>query len=168
MRRFANRAGVALCFTIVLVLLVMWQSRQSAIAQDAPAPAATSSGFWYGGTNSTTLINTATSIVLPAPSITTAGNYMFIGNLSVQETAGGYPKVECYVQVGKTALLTSTTGVEASQQGNVTSTGAVKLTSKQVPATVSLMCSNANNNGTAVASSASISIFSVGTLQTGK
>jgi hypothetical protein len=145
----------------------MWQSRPSAVAQDVYAPASTSSGVWYGGTNSTTLTRTPASIVLPAPSITTAGNYMFIGNLSVQETTGGYPEVECYVQAGKTALLTSTTGVEASQQGNVTSTGAVKLTSKQVPATVSLMCSNANN-GTAVATSASISVFSVGTLQTGK
>lgn len=93
---------------------------------------------------------------------------MFIGNLSAQETSGGYPEVECYVQVGSTTLLPSITGVDAGQQGNVTATGALKLSSTKVPATASLMCSNANNNGTAVVTSASISIFSFGALQIGK
>lgn len=93
---------------------------------------------------------------------------MFIGNLSVQETSGGYPEVECYVQVRSTTLLPSITGVDAGQQGNVTATGALKLSSTNVPATASSMRSNASKNGTAVVTSVSISIFSVGTLQMGK
>lgn len=171
MRPVFRRSLLTLGFTTVLVLLGMWQgsNHQSVKAEDGSVPAATGSvGIWYGGSNLGTLTVTPASIIQPAPKITQAGNYMFVGNLSVQETNGGYPEVSCFVQVGNTALLASVTGVDASQQGNVTATGAIKLTSTQVPATAALMCGNINNNGTATVTSGSLAIFSVGTLQIGK
>jgi uncharacterized Zn-binding protein involved in type VI secretion len=142
------------------------ESQGSGNNNSSSSSTTTNTAIWYGGSNLGSLTTTPTSIIQPAPQITQAGSYMFIGNLSVQETSGGYPKVTCVVEVGSTDLLPSITGVEASQQGNVTATGAITLTSNQVPVTASLMC-NDNGNGTAEVTQASLSIIPVGTLQTG-
>lgn len=129
-------------------------------------PGTAGSGIWYGGSNLGNLTTTPTSIIQPSPQLTVAGSYMFFGNVSIQETTGGYPKVTCVVHVGSTDLLSSITGLDASQQGNLTATGAMTLTGADIPATASLLCSY-NNNGTAVVTQASLSIIQVGTLQTG-
>jgi hypothetical protein len=93
---------------------------------------------------------------------------MFIANVSLQESSGGYPKVTCVVEVGSTDLLPSITGVDASQQANLTATGAVTLTTADIPATVSLLCSYQVGGGDVVSvTHASLSIIQVGTLQTG-
>jgi hypothetical protein len=129
-------------------------------------PGTAGSGIWYGGSNLGNLTTTPTSIIQPSPQLTVAGSYMFFGNVSIQETNGGFPKVTCFVQVGSTDLLPSITGLPSAQQGNLTATGAVNLTSADIPATASLLCSQ-NNNGTAFVTQASLSIIQVGTLQTG-
>lgn len=121
---------------------------------------------WYGGSNLGTLSQTPASIIQPAPRLTQAGSYLFVANVSIQETTGGYPKVTCFVRVGSTDLLPSITGVEASQQGNVTATGAITLTTGEVPAAAALVCSS-TNGGTAEVTQASVSIIQVGTLRIG-
>ena len=130
-------------------------------------PGTAGSGIWYGGSNLGNLTTTPTSIIQPSPQLTQTGSYMFIANVSLQEgPGGGYPKVTCFVQVGSTDLLPSITGLPSAQQGNLTATGAVTLTSADIPATASLLCSQ-NNNGEASVTQASLSIIQVGTLQTG-
>jgi hypothetical protein len=128
----------------------------------------TNTAIWYGGSNLGTLTTTPTSIIQPAPQITQAGSYMFIGNVSVQETTGGYPPFTCFVQVGSTNLLPSTTTVQPPTSMNLTATGAVTLSSSEVPATVSLQCSYQSSGPiTLNVTQASLSIIPVGTLQTG-
>lgn len=166
------RFSAAFTALLLAVALLPSTSCQSSNAQTqgtssgngASNTPASNSGVWFGGSNLGNL-NTSPAALL-SPQITQAGSYMFLGNVSIQETTGGYPKVTCFVQVGTAALLPSITGVESSQQGNVTVTGAVALTSTEVPTTAALMCGY-NGNGTAEVTQASLSIFSVGTLQTG-
>lgn len=170
MRQTAKRSLIASCFAALLVLLTMWQNHRSVQAQggvEAPATAS-SLGIWYGGTNFGTLTSAAASIVQPAPSITRARTTCSSATFQFKRLVVDIPKWSVTFKSENTTLLPSITGVDAGQQGNVTATGAFKLSSTNVPATASLMRSNANNNGTAVVTSVSISIFSVGTLHMGK
>jgi hypothetical protein len=129
-------------------------------------PGTAGSGIWYGGSNLGNLTTTPTSIIQPSPQITVAGSYMVIANVSLQEILGGYPTVTCFVEVGSTNLLPSITTVQSSTAMNLTTTGAITLTTADVPALVSLLCSY-NNNGAVSVPHASLSIIQVGTLQTG-
>ena len=163
-------------FTCTLLLVLMFSlhttSCQSGMAQGLPqgsqhSPPATNSGIWYGGSNLGTLTATPKSVIQPAPQLTEAGSYMFVGNVSLQETTGGYPQVSCFIEVGGTNLLTSHTRVQPSTWMNLTTTGAITLTNTQVPATASLQCSHQGGTQTINVTQASLSIFSVGSLQTG-
>jgi Collagen triple helix repeat (20 copies) len=128
-------------------------------------PAGTAgSGVWYGSSNVVALTTTPSSIIQPAPQLTQAGSYMFIANLTLQETQS-YALVTCFVQVGSTDLLPSSTTTPGVQFENMTATGAITLTSANVPATASLVCSE--TNGGANVTQASLSIIQVGTLQMG-
>jgi hypothetical protein len=164
-------------FTCTLLVVLMFflntTSCQSGMAQGLPqrgpqqSPPATNSGIWYGGSNLGTLTATPTSVIQPAPQLTQAGSYMFVGNVSLQETTGGYPQVSCFIEVGGRNLLQSNTRVQPSTWMNLTTTGAITLTSTQVPATASLQCSHQGGAQTIYVTQASLSIFSVGSLQTG-
>jgi Collagen triple helix repeat (20 copies) len=125
------------------------------------------SGVWFGGSNLGTLTTTPASILQPAPQLTQAGSYMLLGNVSLQETTGGYPEVTCFLQVGSTNLLPSNTTIQPPTTMNLTATGAVTLSNAQVPATVSLQCSYLIGPETINVTQASLSIIQVGTLQTG-
>jgi hypothetical protein len=89
---------------------------------------------------------------------------MFIGNVSLSG-GGPFPIVTCFVQAGSTGLLPSVTQGPGSQYFSLTTTGAITLTSADVPATVSLLCGENADNANVTA--ASLSIIQVGTLQTG-
>jgi hypothetical protein len=164
-------------FTCTLLLVLMFflntTSCQSGMAQRLPqrgpqqSPPVTNSGIWYGGSNLGTLTAASTSVIQPAPQLTQAGSYMFVGNVSLQETTGGYPQVSCFIEVGGRDLLQSNTRVQPSTWMNLTTTGAITLTSTQVPATASLQCSHQGGTQTINVTQASLSIFSVGSLQTG-
>jgi len=164
-------------FACTLLLVLMFSlnntSCQSGMAQGSPpqgpqqSPPASNSGIWYGGSNLGTLTATPKSVIQPAPQLTRAGSYMFVGNVSLQETTGGNPEVTCFIEVGGTNLLHSNTRVQPSTWLNMTTTGAISLTSAQVPATASLQCSYQGGTQNINVSQASLSIFSVGTLQTG-
>jgi len=164
-------------FTCTLLLVLMFSlhttSCQSGMAQGLPqrgpeqSPLATNSGIWYGGSNLGTLTATPTSVIQPAPQLTQAGSYMFVGNVSLQQTTGGYPQVSCFIEVGGTSLLPSNARVQPSTWMNLTTTGAITLTSAQVPATAALQCSHQGGTQTINVTQASLSIFSVGSLQTG-
>jgi hypothetical protein len=163
-------------FTCTLLLVLMFSlhttSCQSGMAQGLPQGTqhslpATNSGIWYGGSNLGTLTATPKSVIQPAPQLTEPGSYMFVGNVSLQETTGGYPQVSCFIEVGGTNLLPSNTRVPPSTWMNLTTTGAITLTSSQVPATASLQCSHQGGPQTINVTQASLSIFSVGSLQTG-
>lgn len=125
------------------------------------------SGVWFGGSNLGTLTTTPTSVIQPAPQLSQAGSYMFIANVSFQETTGGYPQVTCFIQAGSTNLLPSNTTIQPPTTMNLTATGAVTLSSADVPATVSLQCSYQIGPETINVTQASLSIIQVGTLQTG-
>jgi hypothetical protein len=164
-------------FTCTLLLVLMFSlnstSCQSGMAQGSTpqdpqqGPRATNSGVWFGGSNLGILTATPTSVIQPAPRLTQAGSYMFVGNVSLQETTGGYPEVTCFIEVGGTKLLHSNTRVQPSTWQNLTTTGAITLTSTQVPATASLECSYQGGTQNINVSQASLAIFSVGSLQTG-
>jgi Collagen triple helix repeat (20 copies) len=132
-------------------------------------PGTAGSGVWFGGSNLGTLNSTPTSIIQPGPQITQAGSYMLFGNVSLQETTGGYPQITCFIQVGSTNLLEANTTVQPPTWINLTTTGAITLNSTQVPATVTLQCNYVQNGGTLTinVAQASLSIIQVGTLQTG-
>jgi hypothetical protein len=161
--------------TLLLVLMFSLNSTscQSGMAQGSPpqgpqqSPSASNNGIWYGGSNLGTLTATPTSVIQPAPQLTQAGSYMFVGNVSLQETTGGYPQVTCFVQVGGTNLLPTNSTVQPPTWMNLTTTGAITLTGMQVPATASLQCSYQGGSETIKVTQASLSIFSVRTLQTG-
>jgi hypothetical protein len=176
MRNTSSRSLYVSVFALLLVAAVSFQttSCQSSNAQQSSGSggsttgAATNSGIWYGGSNLGTLTNSPASIIQPAPQITQAGSYMFVGNVSVQETSGAYPQVTCFIQVGSTDLLPSNTTVQPPTWMNLTVTGAATLSSSDVPASVSLQCSYQPSGALTInVAQASISILSVGTLQTG-
>jgi len=161
-----------LFFGLFIVALILENTGcQTSNAQQQPqSPSTTTnSGIWFSGSNLGTLNTTPTSIIQPAPQITQPGSYMLLGNVSVQETTGGFPQVTCFIQVGSTSLLESNTTIQPPTWMNLTATGAITLTSAQVPATVSLQCSYQDQGTTQTinVTQASISIFSVGSLQTG-
>ena len=166
-----NSAKLFLFGLLVAALVSESTGCQSGNAQEQPQTTSTptNSGIWFSGSNLGTLNTTPTSIIQPAPQITQAGSYMLFGNVSVQETTGGFPQVTCFIQVGSTNLLDSNTTVQPPTWMNLTATGAMTLTSAQVPATVSLQCSYQNQGATQTinVTQASLSIISVGTLQTG-
>jgi len=94
---------------------------------------------------------------------------MFIANVSFQESSGRSAQVTCFVEVGSTELLASTTQVQASEFENLTATGAIALTTADVPAAVSLECSYYRGGVSDVVSvtEASLAIIQLGTLKTG-
>lgn len=173
-RRFLYISAVTL---LIIAAMSFATSCQSSSAQESQGSGnnntsssgtTTNSAMWYGGSNLGSLSMTPTSIIQPAPQITQAGSYMFIGNVSVQETSGGYPPITCFVQVGSADLLPSTTTVQPPTSMNLTATGATTLSSSEVPATVSLQCSYQSNGALTInVTQASLSIIPVGTLQTG-
>jgi hypothetical protein len=138
--------------------------------QGPQGPARTAgSGVWYGSSKVVTLTTTPASTIQPAPQLTQAGSYMFIANVSFQESSGRSAQVTCFVEVGSTELLASTTQVQASEFENLTATGAIALTTADVPAAVSLECSYYRGGVSDVVSvtEASLAIIQLGTLKTG-
>jgi len=134
-------------------------------------PGTAGSGVYYSGSNLGTLTTTPVSIIQPAPQITQAGSYMFIGNASVMNSAvaGGSTTATCFVQVGTNNLLPSTAAPSGTFfPANLTATGAVTLGTAEVPVTASLMCgSSSEGSGEITVTQASLSIIQVGTLKIG-
>lgn len=157
----------ALLIAAVLIEHTGCASSSAQQSQQTSGSTAPTTGIWFSGSNLGTLTNTPTSIIQPAPQITQAGSYMLLGNASLQETTGGYPQVTCFIQVGSTNLLESNTTIQPPTWMNLTTTGAITLSSTQVPATVTLQCSYVGSFLTINVTQASISIMSVGSLQTG-
>lgn len=181
MRKAAKMCAVLLAFGFVHFIIVSCSTKTTAQSCNCPAgpqgaqgaqgpqgpqgPAGTAgSAVWYGSSNVVALTTTPSSIIQPAPQLTQAGSYMFLANLTLQETQS-YATVTCFVQVGSTDLLPSITQTPGVQFENMTATGAITLTSANVPTTASLVCSE--TGGTANVTQASVSIIQVGTLQIG-
>jgi hypothetical protein len=163
-----NSAKLFLLGLLIAALVFESTGCQSGNAQEQPQTTSTptNSGIWFSGSNLGTLNTTPTPIIQPAPQITQAGSYMFFGNVSIANVTGVQPTATCFIQVGSTNLLQSVAGALGTLgPANLSATGAATLASSAVPATVSLICS-ANNDSNLTVTQASISILSVGTLQT--
>ena len=154
-------------FAVLLVIaaLIVNTSCQSGNAQTPQQTSSTSTAFYFSGSNLGDLSTTPMSLIQPAPQVTQAGSYMFIGNVSIANITGTQSIATCLVELGSNGLLSSTAGADGTlQPANLTVTGAATLTS--APTAVSLICS-ANNDSNLSVTQASLSIFPVGTLQTG-